>query len=406
SMKQMRIAIDKGPLTSGHKVRGVGAYTREIIEALKKITKGKKDIKIKPLDFSTQNSKLPGLAKRSQVPSGIWRSGVGKAQNFDLVHYTYFHPFFLTLPLKACLPVGRPAKTVVTIHDLIQLIYPNQYPPGLQGKVRFQMQKYLIKKVDGIITVSETSKKDIVRFLGVPAGKIKVIYEAQREIFRKLEVRGQRLVNIKKKYGLPERFVLYVGDVNYNKNIMGLIEACKIAKIPLVICGKQAKDIEELGLGLDVLRGPMDWFRFLFNIPHPELAHFKDTLDEFQSNRNLIRPGFVPDKDLVAIYNLASVYCQPSFYEGFGLPVLEAMACGTPVVCAKTQALVEIAGDAALFADPQKPKDMAEKISELIRSAERENKLIKMGLQRVKIFSWRKAAEETVEVYKSVGGVQ
>ena len=356
----MKIAIDSGPLTSGHSVRGVGVYTREIIEVFRKLTSERKDIKIVPLDFSTQRSKL-------------------KAQRFDLLHFTYFNPFVLTLPLK------KPTKTVVTIHDLIPMIYPKNYPPGIKGKLRFFLQKYLIRNVDGIITPSETSKKDIVRFLGVPAGKIRVIYEAPREVFRRLEIRDQSLVGIRKKYNLPSRFVLYVGDVNYNKNILGLADSCKIAKIPLVIVGKQAVSND-------------------IDFTHLENQTYKLFLEKYEKDTSILRLGYVSDEDLVSIYNLALVYCQLSFYEGFGLSVLEAMACGTPVVCAKTQALVEIAQDAALFADPKNTEDLARAITKILKNEKTKKLFVKKGFERAKMFSWERAARETIDLYKSVYG--
>jgi len=207
---------------------------------------------------------------------------------------------------------------------------------------------------------------------------------------------------VQKKYGLPSSFALYVGDVNYNKNIPGLIEACELAKISLVIVGKQALEIEEGGVDLHYLRGPRDWLRFLFNVPHPELAHYKELIEEFKDSKRVIRLGFIPSEDLNVIFNLASVYVQPSFYEGFGIPVWEAFAAGCPVVVAKTNALTEIAGGAALIADPRNPKEMAEKITEIIKNPKTKEELIKKGTARVKEFSWDRVAREMVEVYKLV----
>ena len=128
--------------------------------------------------------------------------------------------------------------------------------------------------------------------------------------------------------------------------------------MPLVIVGKQAKEIEEMGLDLPSVEGPRDWVRFVFDIPHPELSHYKNILNKV-GNGGVIRTGFVSDKDLVRIYNQATIYCQPSFYEGFGFPVLEAMACGVPVIASKTQALKEVAEDAAFFFSPKSSTELS-----------------------------------------------
>lgn len=360
----IRVAIDSGPLMSGHSVRGIGVHTRELIAVLQKISK-EAGIELVPFEFSAQNSKL-------------------KTQKFDIIHYPYFHPFFITLPFQK-----MAKKVVVTIHDLIPLIYPNHYPPGIKGSIRFLIQKFLLKNVDAIITISETSKKDICRFLGVHPDKVHVVYLAPREIFKPLNHDTVICNTVSKRYSLPRRFALYVGDINYNKNIPNLIKACNIAKIPLVICGKQATDVEEGGMALDNLTGPRDYLRYLFGIPHPELAHYQKISKLFKSSNKVIRLGYIPDEDLVAIYNLAAVYIQPSIYEGFGLPVLEAIACGTHVVAAKTQALVEIAEGGAFFVHPSHAKDMAKGFKNLIKNPK---------LPRE--YSWEKTARETLRVYE------
>lgn len=341
-MKKIKVKIVDKPLTSGDAVRGVGVYTRQLITYLKKIPE---------VEFVESN--------------------------YDIIHYPFFNPFFLTLP------VNNNVKTVVTIHDLIPLIYPKHYPSGLKGSIRYRIQKMAIKKADAIITVSETSKKDIVRFLGVQAEKVFVTYEAAGEMFRKLE-EGSWMSDVAKHYGLPERFVLYVGDINYNKNIGALLEACKIAKIPLVIVGKQAADLEKMDLS------------------HPELFHLAGIKPLIIDHS--LRLGYVPDEDLVKIFNLAAVYCQPSFYEGFGLPVVQAFACGTPVVAAKTQALVEVADDAAFFVDPKDPKDISKGLQKVLGDEMLSKDLSKKGEKRAKNFSWDKTAKETRGVYKKVLG--
>jgi len=270
----------------------------------------------------------------------------------------------------------------------------------VRGKINFWLQRSNLKNVDRIITISETSKKDIVRFLGYPQDKIDVLYLAARNVFRHISD-AEKLKKVKEKFDLPDRFVLYVGDVNYNKNISALIKACQNLDLFLLIVGKQAFDIGQGEIGYP-LRGPSDWLRFFLKRPHPEIAHFKELFNLFSTYKKVKLAGFVDENDLVAIYNLATVYCQPSFYEGFGMPVLEAMACGTPVLAAKINALQEIAGDAALFFDPYNVSDLAENIKSIFENTYLRKDLIKKGRVKARDFSWLKTAQDTLKVYEKI----
>ncbi len=362
--KIANIAIDSGPLSSGHSVRGIGVYARELLRALK----------------------IDGVDVRSEDLS-----------KYDVVHFTSFKPFEISLPFYK----PKHTKFVITIYDLIPLIYPKHYPSGIKGGIRFLINKLLIKKnVDAIITISETSKKDICRFLDVKPEKVHVIYLAPRQTFVGGLKTGLKVV--KDKYKLPDKFVLYVGDINYNKNIPTLIKACKVADVNLVIAGKQALDLEAGGMDLRSLKGPMDYVRFLFGLPHPELEHYQLLLNDFKDNPKVFRLGFVPDEDLAVIYKLSTVYCQPSLYEGFGLPLVEAFASGSPVVASKTQALVEIGEGGAIFADPNDVNDFAEKIRSVYDDEILRNQLVNTGLAISKKFSWRETAAQTLNVYKRV----
>ena len=321
---KMKIAIDSGPLKSGDSVRGIGTYVRELLKALN----------LEGVDISKED-----LSK------------------YDIVHFTRFNPFTVSLPFSK----PRGVKFILTIYDLIPLVYPGHYPPGVKGSINWNINKRLIKKnIDAIITISETSKKDICRFMGIDPRRVFVTYLAARPVFEKLASSEYT--------SLPKKFALYVGDVNYNKNIPNLLRACKIAKIPLVIAGKQAKEIE--GLNLD----------------HPELKHLKN-LDWSGS----IRLGYVPDEDLVKIYNLAAVYVQPSFYEGFGLPLLEAIACKTPVAVSKNQCHVEILGPDFNYFNPNDPEDMAKAILSPNINKNLPGKYV-----------WSKTGEETLKVYAKI----
>lgn len=355
--KQVRVAIDTGSGTGGHGVRGIGVHTRELLLALGQESKraGEHELEIHPINFSKVD-----------------------LTQYDLVHYTSFHPYFLTLPAQ------KPAKrVVVTIHDLIPLIYPKHYPAGLKGKLRFLEQKRRLRNVDAIITISETSKKDICRFLKVPPDKVQVIYLAPKKIYGS-RVSATMIRIIVAKYKLPKKFVLYVGDVNYNKNIPTLVKACRLSKIPLVMVGKNALKTEELAQD-----------------NHPEHAHLKEILGDLDG-KNITRLGFVPDEDLAAIYKLATLYCQPSFYEGFGLGILEAQASGCPVVATRNQVHVEIAEDSCMFADQNDFRDLSKKITQIAQNPKIRQEFIEKGKENVSKFSWDKTSRETQEVYKKV----
>jgi glycosyltransferase involved in cell wall biosynthesis len=219
--------------------------------------------------------------------------------------------------------------------------------------------------------------------LGISPNKINVIYLAPRRIFKKMKVGSWKMNAVAKRYNLPKKFVLYVGDVNYNKNILNLAEASKIAKLPLVVVGKQVVSDN-------------------FDRTNVENEHLVEFLNKYKNDPNILRIGFIPDEDLVAIYNLAIVYCFPSFYEGFSLTILEAMACGTPVVASKIQAHTEIAGNAAFFVDPKDPKEIGSGIKKIIEDESLRKMLIENGLAKANDYSWAKVAKETYTVYEKV----
>jgi glycosyltransferase involved in cell wall biosynthesis len=370
----MKIAIDASGTSGGHEVRGVGFHTSELVEHLKKQRLAVEKLIIDEFNFREN---------RKSLTSG----------RYDVIHSTFFHPYFVTLPIR------HKGAFVATVHDLIYLHYPKQYPPGLRGRLRFILQKSLIKKADAIITISHTSKEDIVEYLKIDSGKVEAIHLAPRSIFKPIKSKS-KLERVKKEYNLPDKFVLYVGDVNYNKNLPTLIEACNKLQYNLVIVGREALKIEEEGVDLYSIQGPRDWFRFLFDKPHPELSHYKKLLGLFKDNKRIIRTGFVSDEDLVAIYNLATLYCQPSYIEGFGLTVLEAMACGTPVVSSTATSLKEIAAGAAVYANPKSVGDFSKKIAKVMKSRKLQSQLRKKGIKQASKFSWDKTAKETVKVYQ------
>lgn len=314
NIHMLRVSLINTPLRDGNSTRGVGEYTRRLTSMIE-----------------YQN------------------------KDIEITHYPFFDLF------KHTLPIFKKTKTVVTIHDVIPLEYPQIYKPGIKGWINLQLQKLALSGVERVITDSYASVLAIKKYLGVPDSKIKLVYLAAGDEFKPKKVT--------KKYGLPKKFVLFIGDVNWNKNIPGLIAACKKINTPLVIIGRQAKEIETLDLN------------------HPELKHLKN----LDLNR-VIRLGYVSDDEKIDILNLASVYCQPSFAEGFGVPVIEAMACGVQVAVSNTHSLPEIAGNAATYFDPHNIEAMAKAIVIAMNSKYD-------VISQSKKFSWKKTLEETQMVY-------
>lgn len=350
----MKIAIDISPISpdskSFHKVRGVGMYIKNLTENLQKLDKKNDYI------FFENDKKLP--------------------KNIELIHYPYFDPFFFTLPLT------NKKKTVVTVHDLTPIIFKKHFPAGIRGNVKWILQKNILKKVNKIITDSESSKKDIERLVGINAEKISVVYLAPGEKFKRLEIGDWKLAT-KKKFGLPADFILYVGDVTWNKNLPRLIEAVKNTDIPLVMVGK--------ALSVENFEKTNIWNADLIKVLH-----------EIKGNNQFIRLGFVEDDDLVKLYNLATVFVMPSLYEGFGLPVVEAMRCGCPVITSERGSLKEVAGDAAIYVNPEDVKDIKSKIEKVFESFELQKQLSLSGIKQANKFSWEKTARETISVYENI----
>lgn len=342
----MKVAIDISPLKSGHKARGVGFYLTNLKKAL--------------VTYFPEHEYI-FFEKKEQI-----------YQKIDLIHYPYFEPFFLTLPFF------EQYKRVITVHDLTPLVFPDHFPAGIRGNLSWQVQKLSLKRSDAIITDSDSSSRDVGKYAGISRKKIHTVYLAAGEEFKVMKSERSQII---KKYKLPEKFVLYVGDVTWNKNLPRLIEAMKELKLPLVMVGKSLvqKDFDQSN----------PWNNDLVTVQK-----------ETEGDSNFIKLGFVPTDDLVALYNVATVFVFPSIYEGFGLPVLEAMQSGCPVVTTKGGSLTEVAGDAAYFVDGYDTKSIAKGIGEVFEATKLQNSLREKGFAQAKKFSWKQAAKQTIDIYK------
>ncbi len=348
----MKVLIDTSPLSSGHAIRGVGTYTRELVEHLEQIEG------IEVFRSST-------LGKKKDVKP-------------DITHFPFFDLFFNTLPIEMS------KKTVVTVHDVIPLKFPEFYPPGIKGKLRFEKQKLALKTASGVITDSESSKTDIIERLGIPAEKVHVVYLAANPnlVAQKDAVIGKIL----KRYQLPKEYLLYVGDINYNKNIPQLIKMVKFLpeNLHLVCVGKNFVEQE---------------------IPEWQWVETQLALSNVAPRVHFLTNVLTDsEEDLAAIYSGALCYIQPSLYEGFGLPVLEAMQCRTPVVAANTSSLPEVGGEHAVYTGTS-AEELAAGVEQILSwSKTRREQKIKEAYKWSQTFSWQKTAANTVEVYKKILG--
>lgn len=350
-MKNFKVAIDVSPLNDGNSQRGVGYYTRNLIKALQKEVQINPEYKHYQIDLITD-------------PSNI-------KPDTNLTHYPYFDPFKLTLPTK-----NKPY--IVTCHDLIPRAFKKQFPVGIKGEIKWLIQKKRLEKAEYIICPSHSAKYQILDQISYQPDHIFAIYEAATSNFKKISDK-KYLEKIKNKYKLPDKFVLYVGDINWNKNVPSLVKACINLKYPLIIVGSSA--VKK-------------------TIPHPWTKDLLWLQSQKSSLLHLL--GFIPDQDITGIYNLATLYCQPSFSEGFGLPLIEAMQSGTPVCYSEDSCLPEIMDFNGEYFDPYSQMSLEKSLKKLWLNEKLRKKYSTLGQIRSQYFSWKNTALQTLELYRFV----
>lgn len=360
--KTMRIGLDVSALAAPN--GGIGTYTRNLWEQMSR----RDDTEVVPLahrpirDGSTTSADVHRLSMnktlwmQSMLPWQLQRLGV------DLCHFT-----------NNVASVWAPCPTVVTIHDMSLWLYPQHHYLRRTLAMR-PVIPLAARRANAIIAVSLSTKRDIVRILGVPEAKVHVVYEAPGPAFRQIPP-GPALDAVRRRYHLPDRFFLFVGTIEPRKNLVRLLQALNLLvnSLPqhLVIAGQRGwkdegvyAEVEALGLG-------------------DRVHHL----------------GYVPVDDLVGLYNLADALAFPSLHEGFGLPVVEAMACCTPVVASKSGGLAEVAGDATEVVDPLVVESIAAGLWRMVSERGRRDEMIQRGAIQARRFSWSLSAAETREVY-------
>lgn len=373
-----KIGIDARFYGPGSK--GLGRYTQEIVDRVIKTKNDYEYVVFLSLEnfknFKCDNKKVKkvlvkarwySLSEQIIFPFQIWK------EKLDLMHFTHFN-----------VPILTPVKFVVTIHDLILAKFSTVRATTLSPflyKIKNLGYKIVIwiaiKRAKKVIAVSFYTRDDILSKFKIKKEKIAMIYEGVSILFktRCATVVGVRAVL--EKYRIKPPFLLYVGNAYPHKNLENLIDVFlkirqKNKNLNLVLVGKE--------------------------------DYFYNRLKEYAKEKGVpvVFAGFAPDEDLEIFFREALCYVFPSFYEGFGLPPLEAMTRGCPVLSSKESCLPEVLGEAAVFFDPYNKKDMANKIEQVMKNEKLREDLIDKGFEQYKKFSWDKAAKETLEVYQKV----
>lgn len=320
------------------------------------------------------------LARLGENVEQVWweQCGIvlaGSREKVDLLHSPYWSN-----------PLWSPWPTVVTVHDVIQFVLP-EYAWRKISRMYFGLVSAGARRADAIITVSECSKADIVKILGVAPERIHVIGNAVDSTL--YPVRDAWLLkSLRERYGIGPRFVLYFGGFDLRKNVPRIIEA--YSRMP-------ERLRKEYGL---VIAGRYQ------NLGHPLFPDPREVVAQLGLEGSVIFTGQIREQDKAPLFSAASLFVFPSLYEGFGIPVLEAMACGTPVVTSNVSALPEVAGDAGELVDPYQTDAISAAMADLLDNQARRDELSRRGLERARRFTWNGVAEQTVRVYKQILGTR
>ena len=382
----MKIGIDARFLT--HPQRGgFKTYTESLVAALAEVDAENEYILYldRPPNSQTKLPNGPNFTTRI-VPGTFplagmpWREQVVLARQVAQDRIDLLHSPCLSAPLRLTCP------SVVTIHDMIWF-FPEKFSRGNIWSVRRKLMEwyyrwipqYAAKNAAAIITVSQAAKKSIVEHLKLDGKPIFVTHEAAGSLFRRIND-AEQINAVRRKYHLPAEFILAIGSADPRKNIKTLVRAYGLLPIEL-----------------------RSRYRLVIVWTHSRLAG--ELLQEIQSlelTSQVQFLGSISNDDLVLIYNAAALFVFPSLYEGFGLPVLEAMACGTPVVAANNSSIPEIVGDAGLLVEAQDSQAMVNVIGQVLTNEVIRSNLIKKGLERSAHFSWTQCARQTIGAYKTI----
>jgi glycosyltransferase involved in cell wall biosynthesis len=368
----MRIGIDARLVHYSH--AGIGQYIIGLVKGLSEcdedndfvLLQNRKDNSVlahKP-NFSRKSLWTPSHHRLEQLVLPIEISPL----RLDILHSPDFIP-----------PFRRDYKSVITVHDLAFLLYPH-FLTEESARYYGQIDR-AVRRADHIVADSVSTKRDIINFLGVPEAKITVIYAAADSIYR--QVQDEHLLGeARARYNLEQPYALFVSTIEPRKNLPTLLRAFR-----------QLLDHYKLEVKLAVA-GQRGWF----------CGEVFAVAEELRLDNSVVFLDHVPVEDLVLLYNAARMHVHPSFYEGFGLPPLEAMACGTPTIVANVSSLPEVVGDAGILVSPEHTEGWTVAMWRLLTDDSLHQELSEKGLKRAKLFSWEKAAGEALDLYRRLAG--
>lgn len=375
----MRIAVNLLPFRQ--QLVGAGRYAKNIVANLAEIDTDDQYY----LFVTRESSPHFQVAKRNftQVVCPFWPKSPVRIlwEQFVLPWQLVYYDITLLFTPSVAIPYWLPCRAVTAIHDVIpfhQAVV--KYPRVRSFYVRL-VTAWSARRSEVVLTGSENSRCEIISFCKVAGEKIVVIPYGVEEKFRRLDSM-EAIEAFRSKYGLPERFILFVGALEPGKNLVRLLEAflrlrCQSTRIQHKL----------------VLAGPWGWGS----------TGILRSIDDLELERDVIVTGFVAEEELPLLYNSADLFAFPSLYEGFGLPLLEAMACGTPVIASNTSSLPEVVGEAGMLVNPYDVEGWTLAMKRVLSDENLQAKMISTGMDRAKLFSWKRTAQATLAIFEKVG---
>ena len=390
----MRIGIDGSCLANR---RGFGRFTRKSLEALAEVPSGHDFVVFvdRPSE-AISGRHVPGRFERVVVKVGEAPSRAASASTrrrvrdmlamgravarakVDLIFFPASYSFF---------PVWNVKRVIVTIHDTLPLVHPELVFPTWQGRVSWTMkERAAVRWADGIVTVSEAARRDLIAWYGLLADRVRVVSEGPDASFRPLPP-GPESDAALGRYGIApsQRYILYLGGLSPHKNLLRLIEA-----FARTITGRDAGDVKL------ILAGDLG------DVFHTHVPELRAAVARWGLGNQVQFPGFVPDEDLVFLYNRAYALAQPSLLEGFGLPPVEAMACGVPILYSRAGSLPEVIGRAGLDFEPTDVAAMAAALGRLLADPVLRDELGRRALSRARRFTWTATARGLLDCFNEV----